>query len=99
MPLLPVGTLATVADHHQDPVFLGGGLGAADQVGEERVGHVHHHDRDLPAAALAKLAGGVVAYIAQLRDRLADPDPGGLGDPMWMVEHVADRPDRYAGGT
>jgi hypothetical protein len=72
-------------------------LHAAGQVGEERVGHVEHHQADRPAAPGAQLAGGLVAHEAEFRDRGVHPVAGRPGHDVGPVEHVGDRGDGDAG--
>jgi hypothetical protein len=66
-PLLQTTTITPVVGHRR--------LGPADDVGEERVGHVEHDDRDLAAASGPQLAGRVVADIAERGDRVVHPLP------------------------
>jgi hypothetical protein len=73
------------------------GLGPAHDVGEERVGHVEHDDRDLAAAPGPQLAGRVVADVTERGDRVVDPLPGLLGHGVRAVEHVAHGADGDAG--
>jgi hypothetical protein len=70
---------------------------AARHVGEERVGHVKHHQADGPAAAGPELAGGLVPDETELPDRGAYPVTRGPGHDVRPVEHVGDRGDGDAG--
>jgi Helix-turn-helix domain len=70
---------------------------AARQVGEERVGHVEHHQAERPAPPRAKLAGGLVAHEAELRDRGVHPLARRPGHDVGPVEHVGHRGDGDAG--
>ena len=88
--------LPAVADDDHGPGGLDGLLGAAHHIGEEGVGHVEDDDGDGAAVSGAQLAGGVVADVAELLDRVEDAPTGRFGDHLGPVEHVAHRAERDA---
>jgi hypothetical protein len=94
--LLAGGVLTAVAHDEHAAGGLDHALGTAHHVGEERVGHVEHHDGDGAAAPGAELAGGVVAYVAEFGDRVEYPAAGRLGHRFGSVEHVAHRAQRHS---
>ena len=88
--------LAAVADDEHSAGLLDDLLGAAHDVGEERVGHIQHHDGHRPAATGAQVTRGVVADVAELFDGVEHALAGLRGHRLRTVEHIADRAHGHA---
>src|SRR6201989_1493887 len=82
VPALLVVRLVGVAQDHGVARGLGGVLGAARALGEERVGHVEDDQPEAAAAAGPELAGGSVRYEAELLHRGLDAGPGERPDQV-----------------
>ena len=88
----PVG----VADHDRLAVRRGQVLGAAGDLGEERVPDVRHDQPDERRLPGPQRRGRAVRHPAERRDRVAHADAGRLGDPLGPVDDVRDRPHGHA---
>ena len=86
--------LVAVAECDRHPRLGGSFLGAAGDVGEERVAHVEHDQAYRATVSCAQLPGGVVAHEAELLDRRCDAFDGGGRHLVRVVQDVRDGPDR-----
>jgi hypothetical protein len=93
----PGNVLTAVAHHGHSAGSLDRFLGTADDVGKEGVRDIEHDDGDGTATARPKLAGGVVANVADFPDDLEHTLPSLCRDHFGAVQHIADRAERDAG--
>ena len=92
-----IDLLGAVAELNGVPEVLDVVLNPRDDVGEERVGDLHHHHADRPTPAGPQLARRLVADPAEFGDRVLDPLPGRRGDDGRGVDHVRYRADGDTG--
>ena len=85
-----------VADHDRLAVRRGQVLGAACDLGEERVPDVRDDQPDERRLSGAQCGRGAVRHPAERGDRLPHADAGRLGDAIGPVDDVRNRPHGHA---